>query len=923
MVHTRALFLALSGAVVTQLTTVTLALTNLKTDWQAYASPLVIPDVIDMTAGGSLEMQIGRARHNWTADGSIGGDIYGYALRNATPTFPGPTVKVAKGVPISVRWYNELSSPHLMDNSVEKTLAMAESGCYPYCGVPVVVHVHGLESPAKYDGLPFRSIYKNQSSEMIYLNNQSASTKLYHDHANGLTRLNVWSGLAGAYIIEDKELEASINMDIETDIPLVLGDRLMNTNGSLLYSDDNCLPAGQTVWVPESFGTTNTVNGVVMPYVEVPDAQVRFRIVQIANARHYNLTIPFKDKCQVVAKDAGFVQKPEALGVTLVLFPFERIELVCDFTDEADGTSYDVVDNQTADQPTPYDARVMQVRVKKSLKTSTMVKRELPAQLVKLKDLKALWAETGGKERALILGEMEYSLGCPLHSMILFRNQEINTTTIKSTLACTKGHVEKWFFRNPTDDPHPFHWHLVNAQCGPTDDEVDTNSLKDVNPIPHAGDRPSDTVTQICYVACTPDQFLVENSTRGATEYNFDTSEPYIAHCHILEHEENNMMSWFRVEDVDDGVANDDGTTASASNKITKSVVWTAMGMSVLGGLATSLSILVISVERLMFLSNPKSLSIAFALSAGVMIFIAFADMYTEAVTYFRAAFTTGGTVDPEAYEHGGTSSASAGVCGNKCNGNAWLSATGVFFVGVFIILIVEYVVHTVFDARADRDRGHSHGQVASPAYDDKSELGEAGEKKVILTPNLESPLARAAEASSPSTDDADSTALMGTQAQRDEYRRAGVLTGIAIAIHNFPEGLALFVSSLQGLRSGIVLSIGIILHNLPEGVAVAAPVYYATGSKLEAFKWTFLSGVAQPFGAAIGWAAVSGGMSYGLEASMYAVTAGMLVCITVKELLPGAYKFDPAGKFFVASFFTGLLIIAFSLIVLNYAGSS
>jgi zinc transporter ZupT len=146
---------------------------------------------------------------------------------------------------------------------------------------------------------------------------------------------------------------------------------------------------------------------------------------------------------------------------------------------------------------------------------------------------------------------------------------------------------------------------------------------------------------------------------------------------------------------------------------------------------------------------------------------------------------------------------------------------------------------------------------------------------------------------------------------------------GIAIAIHNFPEGLALFVSSLAGLRTGIVLSVGIILHNFPEGVAVAAPVYYATGSKLEAFKWTIISGFAQVLGAGIGWAAVSGGMSYALEATLYAVVAGMLVCITAKELLPGAYRFDPSGKLFVPSFFIGIAIIALSLVALNYAGSS
>ncbi|KAF1330122.1 Spore coat protein a, partial [Globisporangium splendens] len=896
------------------------ALNNLKESWDAYVSPLVIPEVIDMTAGGSLDMQIGVGRHNWTADGSIAGDIYGYARTNSTPTFPGPTIKVAKGVPISVRWFNMLSAPHLLDDSVEKSLAIMESGCYPYCGVPVVVHVHGLESPAKYDGLPTRSIYQNQSQDMVYLNNQSASTKLYHDHANGLTRLNVWAGLAGMYIIEDKEREAALNMTFETDVPLVLGDRLISNTGVLLYSDDNCLPAGSTVWVPESFGSVNTVNGVVMPYLEVPNAQARFRILNTANARHYNLTIPFADKCQVVARDSGFVGKPEAVDTYMVIFPFERVELVCDFSNDADGTTYELIDNQTADQPTPYDPRVMEFRVKTSLKTSTMVHKEIPSVLTQYKDLKSLWKELGGKQRSVILGEMEYALHCPLYSMIRYRNQEINMTTIKSTLACTKGKVERWTFKNPTDDPHPFHWHLVNAQCGPTDDEVDTNSLKDVVPIPNADTRPSDTITQVCYVACTPDEFLIEGSTRGPAEYNFDTSEPYVAHCHILEHEENSMMSYFKLDDVDDSAPDDNGITPSTTNKITSSVVWTAMGMSVLGGFATTASVLVISVERLMFLANPRSLSIAFALSAGVMVYIAFADMYTEAVTYYRAAFTTGGIVDPEAYEHGG-STTSAGTCGKSCNGNAWLAATGSFMGGVIIILVVEYLVHVVFAAKDEHDHSHGDVEVASPAYADKASLVDAAEKG-ITTPVMNSPAANPEIMNSPSTA-VDSANLLDNAEQRKEYRRAGMMTGIAIAIHNFPEGLALFVSSLQGLRTGIVLSIGIILHNLPEGVAVAAPVYYATGSKLEAFKWTSLSGIAQPIGAAIGWLAVSGGMDYALEATLYAVTAGMLVCITVKELLPGAYRFDPAGKYFVVAFFSGVLIIAFSLIVLNYAGSS
>jgi len=554
--------------------------------------------------------------------------------------------------------------------------------------------------------------------------------------------------------------------------------------------------------------------------------------------------------------------------------------------------------------------------VKSSLKTQTMTTRTLPSTLTQLKDLKALYQTLGGKNRSIFLSEMEYTLNCPSKSMIRYRGMEVNTTTIKNKLACTKGKVEKWHFQNPTDDPHPFHWHLVNAQCGATDDEVDTNSLKDVVVIPN--DPGAQTVTQVCYVACTPDEFLIEGSTRGATEYNFDTSEPYVAHCHILEHEENNMMSLFQLTDVDDDAPNDDGSSTTATTEITAAVVATAMGMSVLGGFATTVSVLVISVERLKFLAETRSLAIAFALSAGVMVFLAFADLWTESVTFYRAAFTTGGTVDPEAYETGGTS-ATAGVCDKTCSGHAWLATSGSFLAGVLLIIALEFVVHRVLQKHDER----KHDADRDSKVDAIEKATAGGDEVEILSPAVNTPSENHMQRlESPSTQESSNLLEDDPNAQKADFRRAGMMTGIAIAIHNFPEGLALFVSSLQGLRTGVVLAVGIILHNLPEGVAIAAPVYYATGSKLEAFKWTALSGIAQPLGAAIGWLAVSGGMTYGLQAFLYSFVAGMLVCITAKELLPGAHKFDPKGKTFVPAFFIGIFIIAFSLILIHYAGS-
>ncbi|KAE9331223.1 hypothetical protein PF008_g15537 [Phytophthora fragariae] len=540
----------------------TSALTNLKTDWEAYVSALAMPTVIDMTQGGHLDIDIGQASHAWTEDGSISGQVYGYTIMGQTPTFPGPSIVVAKDVPISITWHNNLKAPHLLAGSVERTLLLNESTCYPNCGVPAVTHLHGGEVPAEYDGLPFKTIYTNESREFEYLNRQLESTAIYHDHADGLNRLNTWAGLMGAYIIQNATKEAELNLNIETDIPLVINDRLVDTSGKLLYSDDNCNTAAATVWVPESFGNVNLVNGRVMPYVEIPPTQVRFRVANAANARHYQIPTPFPELCQVVATDSGYVETPQTLGDLLVLFPLERVELVCDFTGVADGTAYELIDVQSSTQSTPYDPRVLQIRIAESLLTDSMTVREIPTTLNKFKSLKTLY-EAGGKERNVTLGEMTDAQACPTLEITYDSNKQINISTIADALQCVKGTVEKWNFINPTADAHPFHWHLVHVQCGDTVDTVRTNELKDVAVIPSAGDRAADTITQVCYVACTPGDYLIEDSQREAKDFGFDTTEPYVAHCHILEHEENMMMSWFRI--IDDYRAVGSGSSSAGS----------------------------------------------------------------------------------------------------------------------------------------------------------------------------------------------------------------------------------------------------------------------------------------------------------------------------------------------------------------------
>ncbi len=121
------------------------------------------------------------------------------------------------------------------------------------CGVPVITHLHGLESPARHDGVPTLAFGAGKKRTDVFKNTQMSSTKIYHDHAVGLTRLNAWAGLVGLYIIEDEQTEKSVNVWKSCDIPIVIGETSIDEDGSLLYNDAYC-ELQDTKWAPEGFG---------------------------------------------------------------------------------------------------------------------------------------------------------------------------------------------------------------------------------------------------------------------------------------------------------------------------------------------------------------------------------------------------------------------------------------------------------------------------------------------------------------------------------------------------------------------------------------------------------------------------------------------------------------------------------------------
>lgn len=148
---------------------------------------------------------------------------------------------------------------------------------------------------------------------------------------------------------------------------------------------------------------------------------------------------------------------------------------------------------------------------------------------------------------------------------------------------------------------------------------------------------------------------------------------------------------------------------------------------------------------------------------------------------------------------------------------------------------------------------------------------------------------------------------------QPDQLMRMGVFTSLAIAFHNFPEGLATFVSSLQNPQIAIPIVTAIAIHNIPEGIAVSVPIYHATGSKKKAFSYSFLSGLAEPLGALAGWLILMPFMGDLLFGVIFAGIAGVMVFLSFDQLLPAAREY---GEHHLSLYglISGMVIMAASL---------
>lgn len=210
--------------------------------------------------------------------------------------YPGPTFHVWKHQPIHVLWKNELPDRHFLP--IDTTVHGAEK---KQPEVRTVVHLHGGVTPDTSDGYPeawftrhFKKVGPYFSHRMYtYPNHQDAASLWYHDHAMGITRLNIYAGLSGMYIVHD-ENEARLNLPCGPyDLPLIIQDRSFREDGSLYYPSRPNQPetAPTPSVIPDFYGDTILVNGRVWPYLNVEPRKYRFRILNGSNARFYRFSL--------------------------------------------------------------------------------------------------------------------------------------------------------------------------------------------------------------------------------------------------------------------------------------------------------------------------------------------------------------------------------------------------------------------------------------------------------------------------------------------------------------------------------------------------------------------------------------------------------------------------------------------------------
>lgn len=442
--------------------------------------------------------------------------VWGFDDGTSGPRYPGPTFDVRTGEPIEVVWRNDLRDEN---GALRTEHILPVDPCMMGAEEPTprtVIHFHGGHVAADSDGHPEATFLPGQQVTYEYPNAQRASTLWYHDHAIGITRLNVYMGMAGAYVLRDDEELALGLPSGANDIPLVIQDRRFSADGSLRYPQ---------MWEEHGFGNVLLVNGRVWPRLDVPQGKVRFRMLNGSGSRTYRLALSNGASFQQIGSDGGLLAAPVTLTSVLIQ-PGERADVVIDFAPYAAGTS--IVLGNDAAAPFPSGTSEVPTQVMRFDVTAAAGETQpLPATLSTIPPID----EAGARlTRDFILRKEPDACAGEAWKINGLSMDDITETPVLGT-------TEIWRFFNDSGFSHPMHMHLVMFRVldrQPYDlvDGVRIPSGPVVPPAPEeAGWK--DTVRV--------DPFTIARVIARFEDY----TGLFSYHCHILEHEDHDMMRQF------------------------------------------------------------------------------------------------------------------------------------------------------------------------------------------------------------------------------------------------------------------------------------------------------------------------------------------------------------------------------------------
>ena len=568
---------------------------------------------------------------------------YGSAKHPGTFNYPAFTIEATFNKPANITWYNELVDangnylPHILP--VDPTLHWANPpggmkgrdtrpifATTPdrYTGpVPIVTHVHGAHATEDSDGYPeawylpvannipkgyattgtfydyFNKTYNKKwapgQSGFRYSNDQRATTLWYHDHTLGMTRLNVYAGPAGFYIIrggpDDVVLDsrdgspAILPGPAPTvgddpfgkygEIPIAIQDRSFNDDGSLFFPDTREFFDGITkyipeteispIWNPEFFGTTMVVNGRTWPYLEVERRRYRFRFLNGCNSRFLILDfneIPGVGVWQIGA-DGGFLPAPVDIntvnGGKILLALAERADVIVDFTNVTPGKY--ILKNVGPDEPfgggdfTPSDpgstGQVMEFRVSEGPVSDPTT----PPKYLQMPEITPLGAPVVTRKLSLneVTGEVDEIEG-PIEALLGTVDGQGNAIALKWMDLITEnpavGATEMWEIYNFTADAHPIHVHLVQFQVVNRQALMTNLEGEVLQPAALTGDTRLPEVWETGF----KDTVIAYPGEVTRIKATFDTAGLYVWHCHIIDHEDNEMMRPYHVGPMPKGL---------------------------------------------------------------------------------------------------------------------------------------------------------------------------------------------------------------------------------------------------------------------------------------------------------------------------------------------------------------------------------